>query len=140
MGSFACWSATATPRWHDCVDHPTIISSCKGWTSALCSQSSKYKALAFYNSSYLQCRKHGIVDSLLEIVHNWVSLLINSFLTTSVEDQAGSDRKLINFKKEGIRAPYTPQALVSGRSNNVGIVEGGGYHSSSHQAGYVRHV
>ena len=94
----------------------------------------------FYNSSHLQCRKHGIVDSLLEIVHNWVALLINSFLTTSVEDQAGSDRKLINFKKEGIRAPYTPQALVSGRSNNVGIVEGGGYHSSSHQAGYVRHV
>ena len=94
----------------------------------------------FYNCSHLQCRKHGIVDSLLEIVHNWVALFINSFLTTSVEDQAGSDRKLINFIREGYRAPYTPQALVSGGSNNVGIVKGGGDHSSSHQAGYVRHV
>ena len=135
MGSFACWSATATPpmAW---LCGPPYNYKVGHLHCAVKVQSTR----PFYNCSHLQCRKHGIVDSLLEIVHNWVALLINSFLTTSVEDQARSDRKVINSIREGYRAPYTPQALVSGGSNNVGIVKGGGDHSSSHQAGYVRHV
>ena len=91
---------------------------------------------------HLQCRKYGVVYSLFEVIHHWIPFLVDAFLTPSVKDHARPDKNvnIVNIIFSPCILPDTPEALVCGGGDNVGIIKGGGDHTSSNKARYVGHV
>mmetsp|Transcript_9007 Transcript_9007/g.11987 ORF Transcript_9007/g.11987 Transcript_9007/m.11987 type:complete len:214 (+) Transcript_9007:569-1210(+) len=75
--------------------------------------------------SSLQTRKDGKVDFIFQIIHDWIAFLVGTPLSLAIKDHG---------------TPWTPQALVCGSRDYIGIGETRRNHFCRHEPRDMCHI